>query len=216
MDCKFPNVKVRLVGEDGNAFSIMGKVTGAMRKAGISKEVMNRTTKTMTTTALSLVGLGACVALAALPGPHVPHLSPRSNVAHYQWTAGTTETTVAQTATTSATVTAPSVTPRPTVVAPVVTPTPVPTPQVAAPVLVQPIPQTPTPTPPVRTVTNPAPVVTYSSPTCQVTIKATDTAVLTFTRTCNTAYATYGTTPRATITHITASVTTTQTSGRQV
>lgn len=35
---KFPKVKVKLVGEDGNAFSILGRVTGAMRKGGVSKE----------------------------------------------------------------------------------------------------------------------------------------------------------------------------------
>ena len=31
-------LKVKLVGEDGNAFSIMGRVTNAMRKANYSKE----------------------------------------------------------------------------------------------------------------------------------------------------------------------------------
>ncbi len=35
---KFPQVKVKLVGEDGNAFAIMGRVTQAMRRAGLSKE----------------------------------------------------------------------------------------------------------------------------------------------------------------------------------
>jgi uncharacterized protein YpbB len=34
MDVKFPNVKVKLVGEDGNAFAIMGRVTTAMRRKG--------------------------------------------------------------------------------------------------------------------------------------------------------------------------------------
>lgn len=38
MTVKFPNVKVRLVGEDGNAFAIMGRVTSAMRKSGCTKE----------------------------------------------------------------------------------------------------------------------------------------------------------------------------------
>jgi len=37
-DCKYPEIKVRLVGEDGNAFAILGRVSGAMRKAGVSKE----------------------------------------------------------------------------------------------------------------------------------------------------------------------------------
>ena len=35
---KFPQVKVAMVGEDGNAFAIMGRVTQAMRRAGISTD----------------------------------------------------------------------------------------------------------------------------------------------------------------------------------
>ena len=35
---KFPHVKVKLIGEDGNAFSIMGRVVNAMRKAKCSPE----------------------------------------------------------------------------------------------------------------------------------------------------------------------------------
>lgn len=38
MKPKFPNVSVRLVGEDGNAFAIIGRVQRAMSRAGISKE----------------------------------------------------------------------------------------------------------------------------------------------------------------------------------
>lgn len=46
---KYPQVKVRLVGEDGNAFSILGRVSRALRKAGVpeaevkaySKEAMS-------------------------------------------------------------------------------------------------------------------------------------------------------------------------------
>lgn len=34
---RHPQVKVKLVGEDGNAFAILGRVTRAMQKAGISK-----------------------------------------------------------------------------------------------------------------------------------------------------------------------------------
>lgn len=34
---KFPQVNVKMVGEDGNAFSILARVSGAMRKAGIDK-----------------------------------------------------------------------------------------------------------------------------------------------------------------------------------
>lgn len=32
---KYPNVKVQLVGGDGNAFAVMGAVTKAMRRAGL-------------------------------------------------------------------------------------------------------------------------------------------------------------------------------------
>jgi hypothetical protein len=35
---KYPNINVALVGEDGNAFAIMGRVTRAMRKGGISDQ----------------------------------------------------------------------------------------------------------------------------------------------------------------------------------
>ena len=34
---KYPQVKVKLVGEDGNAFSILGRVMRAMQKAGLSE-----------------------------------------------------------------------------------------------------------------------------------------------------------------------------------
>jgi hypothetical protein len=34
---KYPDVKVRLVGEDGNAFAIIGRVIAAMRKAGVDQ-----------------------------------------------------------------------------------------------------------------------------------------------------------------------------------
>lgn len=34
MNPKFPHINVKLVGEDGNAFAIMGRVTRAMRKGG--------------------------------------------------------------------------------------------------------------------------------------------------------------------------------------
>jgi hypothetical protein len=35
---KYPNVTVRLVGEDGNAFAIMGRVISAMREAGVPQK----------------------------------------------------------------------------------------------------------------------------------------------------------------------------------
>jgi hypothetical protein len=33
---KYPNVTVRLIGEDGNAFNVIGKTCRALRKAGLS------------------------------------------------------------------------------------------------------------------------------------------------------------------------------------
>ena len=38
MNVKYPNVKVKLAGEDGNAFAILARVDRAMRDAGIDKE----------------------------------------------------------------------------------------------------------------------------------------------------------------------------------
>ena len=35
------NVTVELVGQDGNAFSIMGRVTSAMKRAGVDREIIN-------------------------------------------------------------------------------------------------------------------------------------------------------------------------------
>jgi hypothetical protein len=35
---KYPQIKVQLTGGDGNAFAVMGAVTRAMRRAGISSE----------------------------------------------------------------------------------------------------------------------------------------------------------------------------------
>lgn len=37
-EVKYPEIEVTLVGEDGNAFNLIGKVQGALRKAGVSKE----------------------------------------------------------------------------------------------------------------------------------------------------------------------------------
>ena len=37
MEPKYPEVAVQFSGEDGNAFAIMARVTGAMRRAGIDK-----------------------------------------------------------------------------------------------------------------------------------------------------------------------------------
>jgi hypothetical protein len=35
---KYPEIQVRLVGEDGNAFAIMARVASALKEAGVSKE----------------------------------------------------------------------------------------------------------------------------------------------------------------------------------
>lgn len=35
MSVKYPNVKVKLVGEDGNAFFIIGRITQALRRAKV-------------------------------------------------------------------------------------------------------------------------------------------------------------------------------------
>jgi hypothetical protein len=42
MEVKYPEVKtVKLIGEDGNAFAILGRVVKAMKSAGLSKEVQD-------------------------------------------------------------------------------------------------------------------------------------------------------------------------------
>lgn len=45
---KFPNIEVQLSGEDGNAFSIIGRVAKAMRRGGIEKEEIDAFTKEAT------------------------------------------------------------------------------------------------------------------------------------------------------------------------
>jgi hypothetical protein len=37
-DIKYPDVRVKLVGEDGNAYAIMGRVQSALQDAGVSKQ----------------------------------------------------------------------------------------------------------------------------------------------------------------------------------
>lgn len=39
---KYPNITVQLTGKDGNAFAIMGRVTLAMRRSGISSEEIDQ------------------------------------------------------------------------------------------------------------------------------------------------------------------------------
>jgi hypothetical protein len=35
---RFPNIRVKLINRDGNAFSIIGRVTKTMRRSGVSEE----------------------------------------------------------------------------------------------------------------------------------------------------------------------------------
>ncbi|ECR3231307.1 hypothetical protein F1P18_02545 [Campylobacter coli] len=39
---KYPNVYVKLVGEEGNAFSILARVSNVLKKAGVSKEEISQ------------------------------------------------------------------------------------------------------------------------------------------------------------------------------
>jgi len=41
-DVKYPNVNVELVGQDGNAFSIMGRVGRALKEANVLLEEIER------------------------------------------------------------------------------------------------------------------------------------------------------------------------------
>jgi hypothetical protein len=38
METKYPEIEVQLTGNDGNAFAVMGVVSKALRRAGVSKE----------------------------------------------------------------------------------------------------------------------------------------------------------------------------------
>jgi len=38
---KYPNITVKLIGEDGNAFAVLGAVKKALRKANIPQEEIN-------------------------------------------------------------------------------------------------------------------------------------------------------------------------------
>lgn len=38
IEVKYPEIEVKLVGEDGNAFAIMGRVASALKGAGVPKE----------------------------------------------------------------------------------------------------------------------------------------------------------------------------------
>lgn len=42
IEIKYPDIEVKLVGEDGNAFAIMGRVMRALKDAGVSKEEIDQ------------------------------------------------------------------------------------------------------------------------------------------------------------------------------
>jgi hypothetical protein len=42
MQIKYPNIKVQLSGEDGNAFAIIGRCRQAMRRAGVPTEEVTK------------------------------------------------------------------------------------------------------------------------------------------------------------------------------
>ena len=37
-DIRYPGLQVELIGQDGNAFAVLGRVKNVLRKAGVSKE----------------------------------------------------------------------------------------------------------------------------------------------------------------------------------
>lgn len=39
---KYPNVTVPLIGQDGNAFMIVGRVSGELKRAGVPKEEVDQ------------------------------------------------------------------------------------------------------------------------------------------------------------------------------
>jgi hypothetical protein len=45
---EFPQVHVKLVGEDGNAFAILGRVRQAMKRAGVPQDLIEKYTKEAT------------------------------------------------------------------------------------------------------------------------------------------------------------------------
>lgn len=45
---KYPHVRVKLVGEDGNIFFIMGRISAAMKRGGCTKEQVEEFTTAVT------------------------------------------------------------------------------------------------------------------------------------------------------------------------
>jgi hypothetical protein len=46
-DIKYPNITVRLVGQNGNAYVVMGLVQGALKKGGVPKDEIDAVMKEM-------------------------------------------------------------------------------------------------------------------------------------------------------------------------
>jgi hypothetical protein len=42
MEPNYPDINVQLSGSDGNSFMIMGKVSGALRRAGVAKDAIDQ------------------------------------------------------------------------------------------------------------------------------------------------------------------------------
>lgn len=57
---RYPEIEVQLVGSDGNAFAILGKVRKALRRAGVSNEKIEQFTEEATSGDYDYL-LGVCV-----------------------------------------------------------------------------------------------------------------------------------------------------------
>jgi len=42
MEVKYPNITVKLVGEDGNAFAVLGSMKKALKKGGVPQEEIDK------------------------------------------------------------------------------------------------------------------------------------------------------------------------------
>ena len=54
MRIKYPDIQVALIGEDGNAFAIMGRVQRALKQNGVPKEEIEQYLKAVSYTHLTL------------------------------------------------------------------------------------------------------------------------------------------------------------------
>lgn len=59
---KYPHLNMRLVGEDGNAFAIMGRLSRVLRRGGVPKEEIDAIIEDMTSSDYDHLGLhGICM-----------------------------------------------------------------------------------------------------------------------------------------------------------